>query len=749
MTNTLETGGSERQFTALAGALRPQSFRVRLGCLGRKGAFLKGIEDIAEFDLGGSFFNFQAQRARIALARHLRAHGAAVAHSFDFYSNLMLIPTARLTGVPVVVGSQRQLGDLLSPLQRAVQRAAFRLCDRVVCNSKAAANLLSDQGLSKHKLVIIPNGLPNAAFTERPPALPRIPGVLRVGLIARMNDPAKNHAAFLRVAARLSSRFPQVEYLLVGDGDLRPALEQMTRELGLGSRVRFLGERHDIAEVLASLDVSVVTSLSESLSNVILESMAAGKPVIASDVGGNPELVRDAQTGLLVPPNEEEKLADSLTSLLTKPSLREQLGRKAQSVARAEFGLDKIRDQYEQLYTDMLAEKHWRPRPRRTASDGTRALPRRLRVAIVAPSSRWIGGQGVQANLLLRSWQDDPDVEARLIPIDPQLPRWIAWVEAIPYLRTVIREPFYVTKLWQEIKTAEIVHIFSASYWSFLLAPVPACVVAKLRGKKTLINYRSGEARDHLRRWRTALPVLRRANALVVPSQYLVDVFNGFGLKALAVPNMVDPNQFSYRPRNPLRPLLVCTRGFESYYRVDLVVRAFAQIKKEFPDARLCLAGRGGLEPAIRALVRELELKGVEFAGALSREEIGKVYDRADIFMNASWLDNMPVSILEAFASGTPVVSTAPEGIRYFVEHERTALLCAPGDVQTLAENVIRLLRNPELALHLAENAHKESQRYRWETVRGQWLQIYRSLSGRQESLESSEASRHVTPISV
>jgi glycosyltransferase involved in cell wall biosynthesis len=126
--------------------------------------------------------------------------------------------------------------------------------------------------------------------------------------------------------------------------------------------------------------------------------------------------------------------------------------------------------------------------------------------------------------------------------------------------------------------------------------------------------------------------------------------------------------------------------------------------------------------------VRGLQLEDVEFVGRVTRDQIGPIYDWADIFINASDLDNMPISILEAFASGTPVVTTAPEGIRYLVENERTGLLCDPGDWPALAANVIRLLRNPDLASHLARNAYQDSRRYRWDVVRDQWLGIYASL---------------------
>jgi glycosyltransferase involved in cell wall biosynthesis len=298
----------------------------------------------------------------------------------------------------------------------------------------------------------------------------------------------------------------------------------------------------------------------------------------------------------------------------------------------------------------------------------------------------------------MRNWNGDPEIDAHFIPVDPRFPVGLGWAERIPLLRTLLRTPLYAWTLWRKLKDVDIAHIFSASYWSFLVAPTPAWAVARLRGTKTLIHYHSGEARDHLRRFRSARPVLQRADCLVVPSGYLVDVFREFGLHAEAVANLVDLSQFPFRVRDPLRPRLLCTRGFHTYYSIDVVVRAFAEVQQAFPEAQLDLVGGGPTEGEIRGLVKQLRLSGVNFCGVASRQQIGRLYDRADIFINASRLDNMPVSILEAFASGTPVVSTAPEGMRYLVDHERTGLLAEVGDWQALARGVIRLLRDPELA---------------------------------------------------
>jgi L-malate glycosyltransferase len=354
---------------------------------------------------------------------------------------------------------------------------------------------------------------------------------------------------------------------------------------------------------------------------------------------------------------------------------------------------------------------------------------KQLKVAIIAPSLRYVGGQAVQAELLLRLWREDPDVEVSFIAVDPPLPGLFRWAENIPGLRTILREPIYFFHLWRGLRDVDIAHIFSASFWSFLLAPAPAWLIARLRGKKTVINYRSGEARSHLRSFRSAKFVLSRVDGIVAPSGYLVDVFHEFGLKAIVVPNVVDLAQFHYRERRPLRPHFVCTRGFSTYYCVDVVVRAFAIVKKAYPEAKLDLVGGGPLEADVRKLVGELNLSDVNFTGVASRGQIGKCYDDADIFINASRLDNMPVSIIEAFAAGTPVVTTSPESIPYLVDNEVTGLLSPVGDEKALAANVLRLLSEPVFADQLARNAYAKSSNYTWQAVRGQWVKVYRNLT--------------------
>jgi L-malate glycosyltransferase len=356
MINTFETGGSERQCALLAQNASASKFDVHVGCVNPRGPLAAQFGKFAQFPLGGSLFGWKSLRSRFALGRHLRKNRVQIAHAFDFYTNLTLIPAARLARVPVVIGSHRQLGDLLTPAQFRAQAAAFRWCDAVVCNSQAGADRLAAAGVARQKLVVIGNAMPGAAFEAAAPALPPRTDRLRVVMVARMNAHYKNHAGFLRIAAEVHKRMPEVEFLLVGDGPLRAEIEQQATTLALEQVVKFLGDRRDIPAILASSDVAVLTSDSEGLSNVILEAMAVGVPVIAYAVGGNPEIAH-ADRGALIPAGNEGEFASAICRLLADASLRRELGRNARRFAAENFSLDRVCRQYEDLYLNLLDRK--------------------------------------------------------------------------------------------------------------------------------------------------------------------------------------------------------------------------------------------------------------------------------------------------------------------------------------------------------------------------------------------------------
>jgi glycosyltransferase involved in cell wall biosynthesis len=174
-----------------------------------------------------------------------------------------------------------------------------------------------------------------------------------------MNHRYKNHSGFLRIAAQIHQRMADAEFLLVGDGPLRQELEREASSLGLGASAIFLGDRQDMAAVLASMDVAVLASDSESLSNVILEAMAAGLPVVAFSVGGNSELLSH-QRGALIPAGNEAAFANAVQNLLADAAFRQRLGSSAQQFAQENFSLDRVRQRYVELYVTLLQNKRGR-----------------------------------------------------------------------------------------------------------------------------------------------------------------------------------------------------------------------------------------------------------------------------------------------------------------------------------------------------------------------------------------------------
>jgi glycosyltransferase involved in cell wall biosynthesis len=352
-----------------------------------------------------------------------------------------------------------------------------------------------------------------------------------------------------------------------------------------------------------------------------------------------------------------------------------------------------------------------------------------LRVLIVFPFARHIlGGQEVEAALLMRKWQGDPDIEVSFLPSNPALPQWMRVCDRIPYIRTLLRLPVYLASLWPAISRVEVVHVFSASYTSFLLTCVPAWLISRLQRKAVVLNYHTA------RRWQTFADssivrfVLKRTERNVVPSRYLAAKFEEAGWKVDVIPNIIG-DQFRFRARCNLQARILCARNLSPDYGIEVAINAFAIVQAQYPNASLSLVGEGPLRRSLEAQVSGLGLSGVTFRGAVPNENMPEWYDRADIFLNASFLDNAPLSILEAMTCGLPVVTTDAGGIPLMVKHGETGLVAPVGDAQTLAEHVIRLLREPEFAATLARHAYEQLETYRWPSVRPKWLELYRAAA--------------------
>ena len=359
---------------------------------------------------------------------------------------------------------------------------------------------------------------------------------------------------------------------------------------------------------------------------------------------------------------------------------------------------------------------------------------RPTRVLIVAPSFDILGGQSVQAARLLERLREEPSLEVSFLPINPPFPRVLKKIQSVKYVRSVRSTLLYWASLLKHVRKYDVIHVYAASYFSFMISPTPALLAARLYGRKAVLNYHSGQAADHLKRWRrTAIPAMRLADKIVVQSRYLVEVFARFGLDARAVFNHVEMDSFRFRERRPVRPVFLSNRNLEPLYNVSCVLRAFALVQRRFADARLTVVGDGSQRSELERLAHELGLRNTKFTGFVAPERMPALYDEADVYLNGSEVDNMPLSLLESFAAGLPVVTTDAGGIPYIVTDGETGLLIPKGDLERMEQSAIRLLEDNELALKIATQAREECRRYSWAAVRDEWLSVYEELASERE----------------
>lgn len=368
------TGGTELQVLKLAQGLDRTQFDLSFSCLNRSGNHLERYEalqaPIAEFPIS-RLYHPQCFLQQWRFAASLRRQRIHILHSYNFYSNVFAVPAARLAGVPVVLASVRDRGAYLSPAQKKLQRLVLGLADRVLVNAAAIRDWLLEQGLREDRITVIHNGIDLTRYPDVPErsnvraefGIPLAAPI--VILIARLN-PQKGLEEFIRAAAQVAKRQPQARFLVVGAAlerrsgvvvesrTYRDELMRLAQSLGVAERVIFTGHRDDTPALLAESAISVLPSHSEGLSNTLLESMAAGVPAVATDVGGNPELVRDGITGRLVPVKSPDKLASAMLGLLEDAEQRERFGAESRRIARESFSLPGMVARTQDLYRDQL-----------------------------------------------------------------------------------------------------------------------------------------------------------------------------------------------------------------------------------------------------------------------------------------------------------------------------------------------------------------------------------------------------------
>jgi glycosyltransferase involved in cell wall biosynthesis len=364
--HTFDIGGTERHVVNLAERIDREQFDLSFGCLYKTGPFLKDIERMQipiEHYPVPSLRSGRALREGLRCAGRIRSHGIDIVHTYGFYPNMFAIPAASLAGASAIVASIRDTGDICTPKQCRVQKLVCHFADRILVNAEAIRQKLIADGYNGAKIKVIKNGIDLSRFEKirdqgRLRSEYRLPAnAPLVMLLARLSA-IKGIEYFLEAAVITARRFENARFLIVGDLKDDPAyratLKRFADRLGLGRRVIFTGFRLNVAEVLAEATVSVLPSLAEGLSNTLLESMAAGLPIVATRVGGNPEVVEDGATGLLVPPRDASALAQAISRLLAHGEMARRFGDAGRRRVARHFSLERMTQDTEGLYRELL-----------------------------------------------------------------------------------------------------------------------------------------------------------------------------------------------------------------------------------------------------------------------------------------------------------------------------------------------------------------------------------------------------------
>ena len=369
--DSFDQGGSERQALELTRLLHDSGkYEVFLASLKADGALRASVEDLKLGDVPSyplqSFYDRNAITQLRRFAQHLRASRIDLLHTHDFYTNIFGITAGRLAGVMVRIASRRETNGMRSKGQLRLQRLAYSLANQIVANSEAVKQKLIEEGIKPERIKVVHNGIDLERITA-PKNISRAESLRSFGvtdsskhfvtIVANMRHEVKDYPMFLRAAQRVSSAIPDVAFLLAGEGELQESLKQLAAQLEITSNAVFLGRAENIAELLSVSDVCVLSSKAEGFSNSILEYMAAGRPVVATSVGGAREAIVEGETGYTVPSGNDELMAGKIISLLRDPAKARLLGEQGRRVVEEKFSSQALLRNTEALYEALLAGK--------------------------------------------------------------------------------------------------------------------------------------------------------------------------------------------------------------------------------------------------------------------------------------------------------------------------------------------------------------------------------------------------------
>jgi glycosyltransferase involved in cell wall biosynthesis len=741
----LDVGGTEQQLLELVKRLDRAKY-LPVVCCFRPGRVAK------EIAAAGVKLVALRKRAKVdpglvlALLRLMRRERVDLVQTFLFTANTWGRLAAVLAGVPIILSSERNVDMWEERYKALVGRWLDRWTRCTVANSEAVKEYLVGKGLRPEKIRVIYNGVDCRRFDG-----PRSPDALRtelgipprhsvVGLLARL-EPQKDPHTFLRAAAQIAAEIPAVSFLVVGGGGLEAGLKREAARLGLGGRIIFTGPRRDVGRVLAACDLSVLSSLKEGMSNTILESMAAGLPVVATRVGGNAELIQDGETGFLVPPRDPARLAEAIGRLLREPSLAKAMGMRAGERVAQRFSVDVMVESTTRLYDELIGSARIRPSPvspepaRDGRRDGRLALvvsqfPRYVDAYFLREIAA-LAARGIQFRIFSLRNFDGKVIHEQARPFLGQtvyIPFLFSWRLLQAQARALGRSPrrylgallTVIAGSWRSARAlATNLAIFPKSvYFAELVRDdgmphvhanwathpaTAAMVISRLADAPWSF---AGHASDIYLHTTMLAEKIRAAKFVVTCTRYNREYLAGVGGEGTAQKifvsyHGVDLERFRPAPgrsADGFRILAVGTlldcKGF------DDLIQACSILLGKGVSFDCTIAGDGRERRPLERLIRRLELMDrVRITGYVSQEALIPLYQNAGVVAlpaRAEGHFGIPNVLLEALAVGTPVVCTRLPSLPELMEDGVHGLYVPERAPRALADALETLARDPE-----------------------------------------------------
>ncbi len=719
------SGGAEKQIFELAKRLPKDQYNVFVASLEAQGETSRSLIE----SIGCQLKTFQVIRIYglsgflqgIQFFYFLRKNSIHAVVTYHFGSDIWGTFWGHLAGVPFIASNRRDMGFWRNCSHVMTYKLINTWVNKIITVTSSIKQMVMDtESVPAEKIEVIFNGVEFSSNNIKTPITKSELGLLPedtvIMHVANLR-PVKGHRYLIEAFAEVIKNCPTAKLILIGKDELNGELQKLSQKLEINSQILFLGARSDIAQLLPLADICVLTSLSEGMSNAILEYMTFGKPVIATNVGGNPELIRNGYNGLLVSKENSFELSSALIELINDKAKRQVMGNNSLLFVKENFSMEIMLQKYTQLF--QIKTLH-------LISSGGFFGAEQVILTLAAcnkNSGQIIGAINNQYNSHLEIIDESKKKELNTIIFEAQG----------RFNFSTVREVLNFVKK-NQIKIIHT-HNYKANFigfWVTLLSPIKW--VSTIHGWANI---------DTKLRWYEFLDgiILRFTNKLICVSQsnYNALLHKRYAKERLAViSNGINLNDyFKTNPDAYLKESL----GIQSNDLViaivgrlspekghSILIKAFNKIAMSYPNMKCLIIGDGPLRNDIEKHINDLKLNSrIIFTGI--RKDMPPIYNICNILINSSYTEGLPLTILEAMACSVAVIATDVGAVSQVIEDQINGLLIKPGDWNLLAEKISFLLDDPSKRLQLAQEGEKKVRNsYSAEAMYSQYQKIYREI---------------------